>query len=617
MKTEPIKKHLTWALLTMALMGLPSMSMAAEYYISPTGNDTTGTGAIGNPYRTIQHVLDSVAGAGDTLTLRSGTYQEAIEIGRPNLTIRSMTGEWAVIQCPIDDPDKGVAVAFDVDPEHSDGSRLERVEVIGGYWYGIKFETKWDWGGTDRSGASNITITGCKIHDTGESCIKVTPESDDITIQQCEIYNSGRNDPDSAEGIDNVNGDRMLVQGCYIHDVTGTGMYAKGGPTGVKFERCLIKNCGSAGILVGFDTSPEWFDTDTNPDYYENIDGEVTNCVVVNTQYSGIGLYAAKNPKIYNNTLVDVAKAGHSGLYFGLTFQDWDPEAGRPPSLNPVLRNNIVVQSAADNTTAMEIRWDDELGGMSALSGSPTMSNNRYYIQGGTAGFVDERPGSEFSGGLAAWKSHISGDTGTTEGDPGFVDQVGGDYHLSATSPCIDSGTSTGAPLTDYDGNTRPQGSGYDIGAYEYTTTANPIPEIQANGSNTSITVSTGDTLSVTISLDPGSHRDEAADWWILASNAADWFHYDVIGGTWSWRAGLSVAYQGPLFDLTRFEVLKAPQDLTLPPGDYTFYFGVDMSINGSVDFDQLYYDTVSVAVTPTTGSGQVNPPEEEVAAGY
>ncbi len=44
----------------------------------------------------------------------------------------------------------------------------------------------------------------------------------------------------------------------------------------------------------------------------------------------------------------------------------------------------------------------------------------------------------------------------------------GGDYHLSAGSCCIDAGTSEGAPDTDFEGDARPQGVGYDIGADEY-----------------------------------------------------------------------------------------------------------------------------------------------------
>jgi len=455
-------------MLTLAtgLMSLFSDVGAAEYYVSIAGNDITGNGAIDNPFRTIQHVLDAVAGSGDTITLRGGTYNESIRVRDPDMTLRSRSGEWAVIESPTDNEDIGQTVRFDVD---ADGSALQRIEVVGGYYYGIKFETRWDWGDpSDRSGACNIVIEDCRIHDTGNACIKVTPGCDDITIRGCEIYHSGRRRPDSAEAIDNVNGDRMLVQQCHIHDISATGLYAKGGAIGARIERCRVERCAEAGILVGFDTSPEFFDTAVNPDYYENIDGEVTNCMVVDTQYSGIGMYAARDPKIYNNTLVDVARSGHSGLYFGLTYQDWEPEAGRPPSVNPVLRNNIVVQSAAENATAVYIRWADELGGMSALSGSPTMSHNRYYIQGGAAEFVDQRTGSQFSGDLAAWKAHISGDSDSTEGDPRFLDFSGGDYHLSAMSPCIDSGSSTGAPIMDYEGSPRPQGGGYDIGAYEF-----------------------------------------------------------------------------------------------------------------------------------------------------
>jgi len=333
----------TFVWLGLSLLTVSSICLAAEYYVSITGNDSAGTGTINNPYRTVQHVLDNVSTSGDTITLRGGTYNENIRIRNPKMTIRSRSGEWAAIQSVINDEEKGVAVRFDVD---SDESSLQRVEVIGGYYYGIKFETKWQWGDpNDRSGACNIVIEDCKIHDTGNACVKVTPGCDDITIRRCEIYNSGKRRAESAEAIDNVNGDRMLVQQCHIHDITATGLYAKGGAIGMKIERCLVENCGGAGILVGFDTSLEWFDTKVNPDYYENIDGEITNCIVVNTQNSGIGLYAAKNPKVHNNILVDVAKTYHSGLYFGITFQDWEPQGGRPPSVNPVLRNNIVVQS--------------------------------------------------------------------------------------------------------------------------------------------------------------------------------------------------------------------------------------------------------------------------------
>ena len=41
-------------------------------------------------------------------------------------------------------------------------------------------------------------------------------------------------------------------------------------------------------------------------------------------------------------------------------------------------------------------------------------------------------------------------------------------FHLTGGSPCIDAGTFQNAPDNDIDGDSRPQGLGYDIGADEY-----------------------------------------------------------------------------------------------------------------------------------------------------
>jgi len=47
---------------------------AKNYFVAPTGNDTTGTGTIDLPYRTIMKAHQSVV-AGDTVFLRGGTYK--------------------------------------------------------------------------------------------------------------------------------------------------------------------------------------------------------------------------------------------------------------------------------------------------------------------------------------------------------------------------------------------------------------------------------------------------------------------------------------------------------------------------------------------------------------
>lgn len=70
--------------------------------------------------------------------------------------------------------------------------------------------------------------------------------------------------------------------------------------------------------------------------------------------------------------------------------------------------------------------------------------------------------------------SGLSPGPGDISQDPLFVDKTNGNYHLTPISPCIDAGTNSGAPTTDYQGRVRPQdgdGDGTfvcDIGAYEY-----------------------------------------------------------------------------------------------------------------------------------------------------
>ena len=64
--------------------------------------------------------------------------------------------------------------------------------------------------------------------------------------------------------------------------------------------------------------------------------------------------------------------------------------------------------------------------------------------------------------------------TGNIENDPKLVNASGGDYHLSATSPCINAGTNEtwiiGA--VDLDGRPRIIANSVDIGAYEYVDAA-------------------------------------------------------------------------------------------------------------------------------------------------
>jgi parallel beta-helix repeat protein len=439
----------------------PQYDEANAFFVSTDGSDSGRDGSFASPFRTIARALETAA-AGKTIVLRAGVYREAVRVRIPGITIRSHAGEWAVIQCPVSDPDLDVTVLFDVD---ASGGKLQRLEVVGGYYYGVMFQTKWDWGDAgDRSGASRLLLEDCRIHDTGRDCVKITPGCDDIVIRRCEIFGSGRRDNGNAEGIDNVNGDRMIVEDCRIHDIATNGLYFKGGAADCVAQRNRIHACGGGGIMVGFDTSPEFFDLQANPGYYESINGVLRNNIIYDTGYAGIGIYASLKPRIYNNTVFNAAAGGQNALHFGISFQDWEPKAKRPPTAEPDIRNNIFVQAAGGDDHIVRIRYADELGGLSALSGMPSMSNNIYFkIGGGSCLFFDQRPSSHAQGiSLAQWQDHIRGDGGSLQADPLLDPQK----KLPASSPAIDQGLDN--TIVRYDIDRVVRTSPYDIGGDEY-----------------------------------------------------------------------------------------------------------------------------------------------------
>ena len=446
---------------------------AVEWFVSPLGSDTAGNGSLAAPYKTLGYLLnpgrDLVQG-GDTVTLRGPTgnnvYNESEVRLRVPLTLRSFEGEWAIISCPIALQD---GVCVQIDPSAS-GSRLSRLEITGGNLYGVFMQTDWDARDNRQGmGASNIILEDCKIHDTGRDAIKITPKSNDITIRRCEIYNTGRVYPEgtplddkNAEGIDNVNGSRMLVEDSYIHDIATTGLYFKGGAEDVVIQRNRVERTGVGGIMVGFDTSPDFFDTALNPRYYESIRGTVRNNVVRDTGFAGIGLYAAKDAVVVNNTVVNTATVGHAAIYFGVTLQDFEPFAGRPANINPLIRNNLIIQNGGD---CARIRWANEISeaGLYGLEGGAGMDSNWFYNTRGACNFADNRPGSPLADGgtLEQWRAYEKVDASSLSG----VISVTADGHLLPGSPAIDKGETLSLVTQDID--KQPRRGANDIGADE------------------------------------------------------------------------------------------------------------------------------------------------------
>lgn len=77
--------------------------------------------------------------------------------------------------------------------------------------------------------------------------------------------------------------------------------------------------------------------------------------------------------------------------------------------------------------------------------------------------------GSTVAGNMSFGRGKVTA-PGVQVADPMFVNYTGdetGDVHLRLGSPALDTGVAGGAPAFDFDRVARPQGNGFDIGAYE------------------------------------------------------------------------------------------------------------------------------------------------------
>ncbi|MBF0565024.1 MAG: hypothetical protein HQK89_07270 [Nitrospirae bacterium] len=120
-----------------------------------------------------------------------------------------------------------------------------------------------------------------------------------------------------------------------------------------------------------------------------------------------------------------------------------------------------------------------------------------------------------------------------------------------------------------------------------------PQSSIMANGANGTVNLKTSDTLSLKVGLNPGSHTNENADWWLYAATTAGSYYFDAKGGR-GWTPGYAVAYQGALFNFPSSEVLNIGG---LPSGSYTFSFGVDLTMDGKLT-NPSYISSVTINVS-------------------
>ncbi len=305
-------------------------------------------------------------------------------------------------------------------------------------------------GGIDNSG----TMTNCTVYNNTSTDIGGGIYNDEKgTVTDCTVY--GNSAKYSGGGIYNY--DSGTVTNCTVYENKadyGGGIY--------NYEKGTVTNCTIYGNRSSTHVIAKDFcgggiynkGTVTNCIVYNNNAddgggisnyGTVTNCTIYgnSAKYSGGGIYNYDSGTVINCTVYgNNAKTRGGGIY------------NKGAVTNCTVYNNRAIDGGGiynKGTVTNCIVWDNY--------------TEDFKFSGGVVKY------SCFSGGISGG--------GNISDNPMFVNVSGDDptkwdLRLQPNSPCIDKGTSEGAPDYDILGVKRPQGSGYDMGAYEY------IPSIPA-----------------------------------------------------------------------------------------------------------------------------------------
>jgi subtilisin family serine protease len=500
----------------------------------PQQSDPDEDGSATHPFDAIQEAIN-VASNGFTIIVKPGKYY-----GAGNRNINPGSKQLRIMAEDQTDPSLTVVKSHGLSPVFVFEGGQSASSVLSGFSIQSSMQgidcSNGDCGemnGIICRDASSPLITNCVVEicrDTAVYCdFNSSPVLSNVTIRT--IY--------EGHGIYAINGSTPVVMGCTISDIyAGCGVYADES-VGLEIIDSTISNCGNPfgvgrGIwLVGDEfariantvisgcqggircdsSSPEidrcTISNNTAPDYYTAGDA-------YGYAWTNIAVLAADT----DSDVVDETNDEENGG--GILLMD----GSFPVIQNSVIDNNSTVASDPDYSNGDVAKPYYGLGGgifsgadcsvelvncsvvdntaMTLGGGFTTYGNYEEYLRNDVfwgnnchAAWLDAeadpavllQPGNVYYNALHCnegsshfdpWYCNIGdgwgfvGDRYNIEEEPLFVG--GGDYHLTAGSPCIDAGTFYNAPLYDRDNLPRPLDGdtdtnnfySVDIGAYEF-----------------------------------------------------------------------------------------------------------------------------------------------------
>lgn len=498
-------------------MGSSYMQTVTDRYVDAVnGSDTNSGLSVSSPYKTIQKAVSNIQ-PGGTVYVRKGTYNENVVISitgtadKP-ITLKNYAGELATIN-----GGSGIALRNSgaISYWTIDGLTIRSTNryTLRLGWWGEPRTTYWTVKNNNIYGANyimgsyhlwennNIDGTGytasygdAGISDGGDSHHNTYRGNTvhDFTHNNARgIWTQGKTHDSLIENniITNINASgglgqgidldgaaevewRHTVRGNYISNVNYAGIQLENVFDSL-IENNTIHNTKPAGIIiinydagVGCATGGEYNQYgDTNGD--DNCRGDITNNIIrqniITTTsswgygYGGIINWYAGGVNIWGNTINAADGAGNGGINFQGTASEVK---------NGSIKNNIIHQGRGPAVCIKDFN---------ALSEE---THNLYYRTNNTKPYASGS-GCTTEHTIAEFKTLTGEGSYTQFANPVFKNPIS-DVRLTSSSPAIDSGTNIGT-TKDADGNTRPAGAHFDVGAFEFHgSIPSPTPTITA-----------------------------------------------------------------------------------------------------------------------------------------